>query len=165
MVGKEGSKMKTNTIATRGRFGFAIVAAFMALCFVLTFGNVQASAATKTATKSAATTKTTTPKVVTYDYVAQSGDSYTLMARKSVQTYAKKNKINLSSAQIVYAETNLTQQAGSLELNLGQTVKIDQATVKAWVDKAAKLSAADQAAWVPYTTNANFDTSAVGVAS
>lgn len=155
--------MQTNTIKQNMRLVF--LATIMAVCMIFVLGTSQSNAATSS-TKTTTTTNTkSAPKVTTYDYVAQSGDSYTTMARKSVQTYALKNKINLSNAQIVFAETNLTQVAGSPELNLGQAVKIDQATVKTWVDKATKLSAAEQAAWVPYTKNVNFDTSKVGVAS
>jgi LysM repeat protein len=53
----------------------------------------------------------------TFDYVAQSGDSYSLIARKAVQTYGVINSVNLSGAQIIFVETNLTLAAGSPVLN------------------------------------------------
>ncbi|MBI2285661.1 hypothetical protein HYU82_02465, partial [Candidatus Saccharibacteria bacterium] len=77
---------------------------------------------------------------VTYSYVAQTGDSYTKMARKAVQTYGLKNKVNLSPAGIIFAETNLTRAAGSPQLNLGQKVEIKESTVHEWVDKAQDLT-------------------------
>lgn len=99
-----------------------------------------------------------------YKYVAQSGDSYTLMARKATQDYSSKSKSNLSQAQIIYVETNLTQSAGSPYLEVGQKVEVKQADVKAWTEKAKKLSDAEKAAWNQFVASADFDTSGVGVA-
>jgi hypothetical protein len=97
-----------------------------------------------------------------YAYVAQAGDSYTLMARKAVQTYGLKNKVTLSRAQIVYAETMVTQAAHSPFLNQGQKVTIKESVVKDWVDKAGKLTAAQKRAWTAYTAGVNFNTNSVG---
>lgn len=97
-----------------------------------------------------------------YKYVAQRGDSYTLLARKAVQTYGIVNKVNLSEAQIVYAETLLTQEAGSPSVSTGQTVEIKEATVKSWVEKAEKLTDAQKTAWNYYAQFANFNTNNVG---
>jgi hypothetical protein len=101
------------------------------------------------------------PSVV-YTYTAQPGDSYTKMARKAVQTYGLTEKVNLTQAGIVFAETNLTQQAGSPEINQGQKVEIKQSDVKTWVDKAKGLTEAQQTAWNYYVQFVNFDTSNVG---
>jgi hypothetical protein len=49
------------------------------------------------------------PAEAAYSYVAQSGDSYSLMARKAVQTYGLTSQTNLSQAQIIFAETSRTQ--------------------------------------------------------
>jgi hypothetical protein len=97
-----------------------------------------------------------------YDYVAQSGDSYSLMARKAIQTYGVNNSVNLSGAQIIFVETNLTIAAGSPTLNLGDNVSIDGSLVSEWVEKAQALTEQQQAAWQPYADNANFNTDAVG---
>lgn len=97
-----------------------------------------------------------------YNYTAQPGDSYSVLARKAVQTYGTNEKVNLSSAQIIAAETNLTVNAGSIELNEGQTVAIDKAAVKAAVDAAKKLDAASLAAWEAYVPYVDFNTSAAG---
>jgi hypothetical protein len=101
-------------------------------------------------------------KPITYAYTAQQGDSYTLMARKAVQTYGKKAKIKLSAAKIIYAETNLTQQAGSPHLHVTQKVNITESTVKQWVDKAQALTPQQEAAWNYYVQFANFNTDKVG---
>lgn len=101
----------------------------------------------------------------TYKYVAQPGDSYSLMARKAIQTYGINEKVSLSEAQIIYAETNITKEAGSPVLTQGQTVEIKESTVKSWVDKAEDLTDEQEARWQPYAARANFNTNSVGQAS
>lgn len=98
----------------------------------------------------------------TYVYIAQPGDSYSTMARKAAQTYGITSSTKLGPEQVVFAETNLTLEAGSPLLNEGQTVTIDKATVANWVEQAAKLSEEQIAAWQPYTVNVNFNTNNVG---
>lgn len=98
----------------------------------------------------------------TYNYVAQEGDSYSLMARKAIQTYGLENNINLSPAQIIFAETNLTNQAGSPQLYVGQKVAVEVSKVKEWVEKAQQMSSEQQAAWDLYVVGVNFDTNNVG---
>lgn len=97
-----------------------------------------------------------------YHYKAQPGDSYTLMARKAVQTYGLKNDVNLSLAQIVYAETKMTQEAGSPQLEVGQNVQVAESVVKQWVERAQELSEEDRADWDYYAQFANFNTDNVG---
>lgn len=104
-----------------------------------------------------------TPAVV-YNYEAQPGDTYSYMARKAVQTYGIKANVQLSLAQIMYAETNLTQQAGSPELSAGQKVTISEESVKQWVEKAKLLTASEAAAWDYYVQFVDFNTNHVGVA-
>ena len=106
-----------------------------------------------------------TPAVVeSFEYIAQSGDSYTLMARKAVQTSGFETGANLSEAQIIYVESNLTVLAGSPELNLGEKVTISKELVKQWSEKAKELTDAQQARWQVYANNANFNTNSVGEA-
>jgi hypothetical protein len=102
----------------------------------------------------------------TYSYVAQPGDSYTLLARKATQTYGKQHNVKLSLADIIFVETNLTQAAGSPHLAQGQQIQISEATVKQWVDRAASLSAEDEAGWNYYVQFVDsFNTDSVGQAS
>ena len=97
-----------------------------------------------------------------YSYVAQTGDSYSELARKAVQTYGIVNKVTLSGAQIVFAETNLTKEAGSPVLNLNQEVTISIATVKSWVEKAQKLTDVQKTNWNYYVQFVDFNTNSVG---
>lgn len=101
-------------------------------------------------------------KEVTYKYVAQPGDSYSKIARKAIQTYGLKNKLKLSQAKIIAAETWLTQEANSPLLNVGQNVNVNESAVKAVVDKASKLTQTQENRWKAYTVGVNFNTDAVG---
>ena len=101
----------------------------------------------------------------TYTYTAQPGDSYSLMARKAIQTYGITSKVNLSEAQIIFAETNLAQAAGSPILVQGQKVEIKESAVKEWVEKSEDLSQEKQSAWNVYAKYANFNTDGVGQSS
>ena len=102
------------------------------------------------------TTSEATP--TSYSFTAQPDDNYTVLARKAVQIYGIENKVNLSAAQIVFAETRMTLEAGSPELNGSQKVEIKKDTVKSWVEKAQKLTDAQEKAWNYYVQFVDFDT-------
>lgn len=112
--------------------------------------------------QAAATKEDDKKSTANYNYVAQPGDSYSKIARKAIQTYGIKNKVSLSQGRILYAETNLTQEAGSPSLLQGQKVEIKESTVKNWVDKAKALSQNQAAQWNAYLAGVNFNTNAVG---
>jgi hypothetical protein len=97
-----------------------------------------------------------------YTYTAQTGDSYTELARKAIQTYGIDNNLTISQAGIIFAETNLAQEADAGELAVGQEVTIDTELVKKWVDAAGQLSEDEQAAWDVYVPFVNFNTDSVG---
>lgn len=99
-----------------------------------------------------------------YSFVAQPGDSYSLMARKAVQIYGIETDTQIGGAGVLFAETNLTNSAGGPLLNEGQTVTISKASVKEWFDKAAKLSAEEKANWAYYIPFVDFNTNSVGEA-
>ena len=143
-----------------------LVGVVAAVFVAITVQTATASAQTKPDTtknqKSNNDDKKAASKDVTYKYVAQSGDSYSKIARKAVQTYGLKYKVNLSVSRIIYAETHLTQEAGSPLLNLGQEVTVSESTVKGWVEKAQKLSNDEAAKWDVYVSNVNFNTDNVG---
>lgn len=99
---------------------------------------------------------------VVYEYVAQSGDSYTAMARKATQTYGLRQDVSLSPAQIIFVETNLTQAAGSPVLFLGEQVTIEESSMEEWIEQAQELSEAEEAEWEQYVPVVDFNTDAVG---
>lgn len=101
-------------------------------------------------------------KPAAYNYTAQAGDTYSQIARKAVQTYGLVNNVNLSQAQIVFAETNLTIAADSPLLNEGQAVSVQESAVKEWVEKAEKLTDEQKSAWAEYTVGVDFNTNNVG---
>lgn len=142
--------------------GFIIGVAAFALLAVMLQPSV--AAAHDDDKKTESSQKEETKKTTDYVYTAQAGDSYSELARKATQTYGINNKVNLSGAQIVFVETNLTQVAGSPELNLGQHVTITQSSVKEWVEKAQKLTNTEQASWNYYVQFVDFNTNAIGEA-
>lgn len=97
-----------------------------------------------------------------YTYNAQPGDTYTQIARKAIQTYGIDNDVNLTSAGIIFAETNVTREAGAEQLAVGQEVSIDQELISKWVESASELTDEEQAAWNTYVPFVNFNTDAVG---
>lgn len=101
---------------------------------------------------------------VAYKYVAQPSDSYTKLARKAVQTYGIKHNVKLTLAGIVFAETNMTKEAGSPQMSIGQQVEISEDIVKKWADQAQKLTAEQQTAWNHYVQFVDFNTDSIGEA-
>lgn len=99
---------------------------------------------------------------VAYKYIAQPGDSYTLIARKAVQTYGLKEEVSLSRAQIIYAETHITQEVGSPLLKVSEAVSISETAVRQWVDRALELSETEESAWAVFAVSANLNTDSVG---
>lgn len=97
--------------------------------------------------------------VENYTYTAKSGDSYTVLARKAVQTYGINNSVNLTPAEIIFVETNLTQAAGEPLLDVGEDVTVDGNLVAEWVKKAQELTEAQEALWQQYVSGVDFDTS------
>lgn len=132
---------------------FAVFA--MTVC-ALSFDTTQVAAARDTSETRASESSSV------YTYAAQEGDSYSQLARKAFQTYGITEKVKLSQAQIVYAETELTQSANSPLLEVGQKVNIKKSDVKSIVEKAQKLDATTIAAWQAYVPYVDFDTKNIG---
>lgn len=138
-----------------------VIAASIAAALLLVV-SMQATVAAVDNTNTNKDKKTKASKEVTYTYVAQPGDSYSKIARKAVQTYGLKHKVDLSQSRIMYAETNLTQEADSPLLLQGQKVEIKESVIKSWVEKAKDLSNDQAAKWDKYTVGVNFNTDNVG---
>lgn len=114
--------------------------------------------------ESAETPEAETENSNTYDYTAQVGDSYAKIARKAVQTYGIINDVDLSEAQIIYAETRLTKEAGEPLLEVGEAVAISESAIASTVEAAGELDEATEALWADYAVGVDFNTDAVGEA-
>lgn len=139
---------------------FAVIATLVCLLFI----GVKTAAAQVNGTVNPNPQQTTKQPAQTeiYKYSAQPGDSYSLMSRKAIQTYGKVQKVKLSHAEIIAAETFLTKELGSGHLNINQPVNLQVSQVKKSIERAQKLSAPQKAAWQTYVQFANFNTDSVG---
>ena len=93
-----------------------------------------------------------------YAYTAQPGDSYTLFARQAVSSYAAKQKLTLTADKALLAEVDLTNAAGSPELEVGQKVTIAAADVAKVVgQEKASAAKTDTSDMTTNTTSAQAD--------
>lgn len=86
-----------------------------------------------------------------YVYTAQSGDSYTELARASIIRYDLDTEdIDLNAAQVTAAETWVTQDAGSPAIDIGQEILVSKESVQKYAEKAASLSDEAKSRWQTY---------------
>ena len=144
-----------------------VIVMVLTISAIFAFGSNSSKVAAETKQPTTPAATSSEPKAASsdpsYSYIAQPGDSYTKMARKAIQTYGKKAKVNISQAGIIFAETNLTIQAGSPILEISQKVEFKESVVKSWVEKALKLTDAEKSAWNYYVQFVNFNTDKIGV--
>lgn len=99
----------------------------------------------------------TTTAPASYEFVAQPGNSMSVMARRAIQLYDQKtDDITLPEPCIIAAETNIVQSLGPRWLREGEQFKIDESVVSDWARKANGLTEEQRAAWKVYSDNANF---------
>lgn len=84
------------------------------------------------------TTDTNTAKETgdTFAYTASAGSSYTLFAREAVSSVVANQQLQASTVQTLQAEVELTNNAGSPLLDVGQAVTISRADVIAALQHA-----------------------------
>ncbi|MDX1766105.1 MAG: hypothetical protein R3313_04100 [Candidatus Saccharimonadales bacterium] len=93
-----------------------------------------------------------------FDYVAEECNNLTLLVRKSLQIYdAQTEDVELTSAQIIYAETNVTQKMGSFMLDIGDEVSVPRELVDEFATSSQDLSPGTLAAWDSYTPTVDFE--------
>lgn len=86
-----------------------------------------------------------------YVYTAKAGDSYTELARSSVIKYdLGTDDLELNAAQVTAAETWVTQEAGSPQVNLGAEVNVSKESVEKFAKQAADLDDSAKARWQKY---------------
>jgi hypothetical protein len=98
-----------------------------------------------------------TLQTVDYSVQAKAGDSYMLLARSAVTKHVKDNKLTLTGAQRIAAETTLGVAAGLPELEVGENVTFTKTALQQAVDAAKGLSIEQQAVWAPYAADVIFE--------
>ena len=92
-----------------------------------------------------------------YSVQAKAGDSYMLLARSAVTKHIKDNKLALTGAQRIAAETTLGVAAGLPAVEVGENVTFTKTALQQAVDAAKGLSIEQQAVWAPYAENVIFE--------
>lgn len=143
---------------------FAVVGMFVSMAVALTSGAPHVGAAEKSPKQEASTKDKSRDdeSTVMYSYTANSGDTYTQLVRKAVQTYGITHDEDVGVGRIIAIETRVAEQSGWPVLNEGQAVSFSEGLVKAWIDEATQLSDADLAAWATYAPYIDFDTRGIG---
>lgn len=85
-----------------------------------------------------------------YVYVANPGDSQTLLVRRSMNDYLEKQKITLSPEQKLYVETNITYKLGAKMLMVGEVVEVEEKDLREYVTSANNLTDEQILLWRQY---------------
>ena len=120
-------------------------------------GAVAATSATEQKQTTTPTADTNNGTAKDYSVQAKAGDSYMLLARSAVTKHVKDNKLTLTGAQRIAAETTLGVAAGLPELEVGENVTFTKTALQQAVDWAKGLSTEQQAVWAPYATGVIFE--------
>ena len=120
-------------------------------------GAVAATSATEQKQTTTPTADTNNGTAKDYSVQAKAGDSYMLLARSAVTKHMKDNKLALTGAQRIAAETTLGVAAGLPELEVGENVTITKTALQQAVDAAKGLSIEQQAVWASYAENVIFE--------
>ena len=120
-------------------------------------GTVAVTSATEQKQTTAPTADADKGTAKDYSVQAKAGDSYMLLARNAVTKYMKENKLALTGAQRIAAETTLGVAAGLPGLEVGENVTITKTALQQAVDAAKGLSIEQQAVWAPYAENVIFE--------
>ena len=116
-------------------------------------GAVAATSATEQKQTIAPTADTSNGTVKDYSVQAKAGDSYMLLARSAITKHIKDNKLALTGAQRIAAETTLGVAAGLPAVEVGENVTFTKTALQQAVDAAKGLSIEQQAVWAPYAEN------------
>lgn len=122
-----------------------------------TAGAVAATSATEQKQTVTPTADTSNGTVKDYSVQAKAGDSYMLLARSAITKHMKDNKIALTGAQRIAAETTLGVASGLPAVEVGENVTFTKTALQQAVDAAKGLSIEQQAVWAPYAENVIFE--------
>ncbi len=86
-----------------------------------------------------------------YSATIRVGDNQTLVVRQVVNDYLADNEESLSAEQRLYTETNLVNELPRSEIiQVGETITIDQETIKKYVGQSKELTESELNAWSKY---------------
>ena len=122
-----------------------------------TAGAVAATSATEQKQTTTPTADVNNGTAKDFSVQAKGGDSYMLLARGAVAKYTKDNKLTLTGAQRIAAETTLGVAAGLPAVEVGQNVTFTKTALQQAVDAAKSLSIEQQAVWAPYAAGVIFE--------
>lgn len=122
-----------------------------------TAGAVAATSATEQKQTTTPTADANNGTAKDYSVQAKAGDSYVLLARGAVAKYMKDNKLALTGAQRIAAETTLGVAAGLPAVEVDQNVTFTKTALQQAVDAAKGLSIEQQAVWAPYAADVIFE--------
>lgn len=122
-----------------------------------TAGAVAATSATEQKQTTTPTADANNGTAKDYSVQAKAGDSYMLLARSAVTKHIKDNKLALTGAQRIAAETTLGVAAGLPEVQVGQQVTISKAALQQAATAAKELSTDQQATWAAYAADVIFE--------
>lgn len=92
-----------------------------------------------------------------FKYIATSGQCLTILVRKSLIIYNKNiAKRQISNAAIIYAETNIVNDMGSREIDINETINIDNILLEKYSKLSEQLTAEQLDNWQYYADNADF---------
>lgn len=145
--------MRVSTILKTLQFTSATL--FFIVVFTLYYTAKTAANAAPASSSSASSSQSAVSS--DWQYSAPKGSSLTILVRRSLMLYDQQNKdINLSKAQIIFAETNIVKQIGPRLLKIGERVKIASSLVGDYATKSTNLSQKQLTAWQVYVNRASF---------
>ena len=120
-------------------------------------GAVAATSATEQKQTTTPTADTNNGTAKDYSVQAKAGDCYMLLARSAITKHIKDNKLALTGAQRIAAETTLGVAAGLPAVEVGENVTFTKTALQQAVDAAKGLSIEQQAVWARYAENVIFE--------
>lgn len=86
-----------------------------------------------------------------YSVSAVAGDNQTKLVRRVIEQYVDEADVELSAEQRLFVETNLVNTLPRNDLIfVGDTIKVDEAGLKSFVDASKNLTQAEIAIWATY---------------
>lgn len=92
-----------------------------------------------------------------YQFVADRGDSQSILVRRALQLYADATNTELSEAATIYCETNIVQDLGSHWLEVGEELSVPVSSLQQYIENSRELSDQEIANWQTWANQATFN--------